>query len=211
MPQIMAKRIFQFIGLALLIGIGIYIYVNYHTWDEIGKLSAQIGIFIGGGILLAYYVATSLLPRLGDAAAGSLLGSNEKVKEEEINAAASKLAQGDYAGAVDEYQKLREKNPDDTLPVWEIAKLYAERLNAAPQAAEYLLLSIESQDWSENDLCFLKFRLADIRSQHLEDYEGARLLMNEIVADFPETRHSANASHQIRKLEEAEFAARQKQ
>jgi outer membrane protein assembly factor BamD (BamD/ComL family) len=59
------------------------------------------------------------------------------------------------------------------------------------------------------------FRMIEIHLEKKKDYDKAREALNEVIAKFPNTRHSANAHHKISEVEQAQYkdiiAARQKQ
>ena len=51
-----------------------------------------------------------------------------------------------------------------------------------------------------NNAAFYLFRIAGIYEEEKEDMDSTVQLLQQIVELFPETRHSANATHRLREL-----------
>jgi len=201
------KNIVAITVVVILSGIGLYIWLNYKSWDDSSQAVAPFLLFIllgiAGGILAFMY----LLPAIGDAMSGSLYSSGEQITQNENNRAIAKMAQGDYEGAIDEYSKLSEENPEDTHPIWEISRIRLDKLEDPEGAIKNLEAALEDKEWDQEGAAFLMNRLADLHVQTAGDYEGARTLMHQIAEVMPQTRYSANATHRIRELEEEEVKA----
>jgi TolA-binding protein len=56
---------------------------------------------------------------------------------------------------------------------------------------------LESQEWQINDAAYLLFRLAELYEQDRHDRTTAAAIMQQVISEFPETRHSANARHKL--------------
>lgn len=166
----------------------------------INKLLACLGLAIVGGIFFVLVI----LPKFGDAVSTMMTGSGEEVRADESSRAAAKLAQGDYEGAIEEYQKVIKEKPDDPHPVSEIAKIQAEKLESPAAALTFLKEHLEDREWSEENAAFLMFRMADIY-QDTRDFDSAKEILTQVAGTFPNTRHSANARHKINELEQAQF------
>jgi len=119
--------------------------------------------------------------------------------------AAACISQGDYPGAIGHYEKMLEDKPDDPFPVAEIAKVYAERLHDPQAALKVLEEHLQSKDWPVDDAAFIMFRIADAHLTHLHDYEAAHDMLQQVIGNFPNTRHSANANHKIHEVEQAQY------
>ena len=124
--------------------------------------------------------------------------------------AAAKMAAGDYHGAIEEYQKALAEKPDDTFTISEIAKIKADKLGQPDEALTYLQENLESREWPQDDAAFLMFRVADIYT-NAESWEGAKITLEQIIGDFPGTRHSSTAKHRISELDQAQFKKLQAQ
>ena len=134
-----------------------------------------------------------------------LYTSSEEAEVDDGMKAAAKMAQGDYEAAIEEYEKLARENPMDCHPVAEIAKIYSERFHDHPKALQVLRKHLESREWPVDDAAFLMFRIADIYADRLHDYDTAHDILEEIIANFPNTRHSANAHHRLNEVDQAKF------
>ncbi|MBL9131986.1 MAG: hypothetical protein JNG86_12345 [Verrucomicrobiaceae bacterium] len=183
------------------------VIVGMLLWRQLMKLSdgmKLVGfIFLGGagGILAVKY----LLPWIGDLLGESVYSSGEQFEQDEMTKAAACISQGDYDGAIEHYNKMLADKPDDPFPVAEIAKVYAERLHDPQSALEALTNHLQSKDWPVDDAAFIMFRIADVHLTHLHDFATARDMLEQVVANFPNTRHSANAHHKISDVEQAEY------
>ena len=71
-----------------------------------------------GGILMVKF----FIPWLGDLMGEAVFSSGEEVEQDSMTKAAACIAQGDYKGAIEHYEKMLEDKPDDPFPVAEIAK-----------------------------------------------------------------------------------------
>ena len=58
-------------------------------------------------------------------------------------------------------------------------------------------------NWRENDEAFFIFRKIDIFENHLQQKEQALACLQDVIERFPQTRHSANAMHKLRELDES--------
>jgi outer membrane protein assembly factor BamD (BamD/ComL family) len=127
------------------------------------------------------------------------------VEQDEMTKAAACISQGDYAGAISHYEKMLEDKPDDPFPVAEIAKVHAERLHDPAAALQVLEEHLQSQDWPVDDAAFIMFRIADVHLMHRHDFETARDMLEQIIGNFPNTRHSANAHHKMSEIEQMQY------
>ncbi len=188
--------------------IGLYIFLNYKEWDEATRTVAPLLMLLllglSGGILTFMYI----LPIIGEKFSEIMYAAGGKIEPDENSRAISKIMQGDYEGAIQEYQKLVEDKPGDVHPVWEIAKLHAERLDDPDSGIAYLEQTLRDGEWEQEGASFLMNRLADLNIEHRGDFDAARALLTQIVEIMPKTRFSANATHRIRQLEEEEVQAK---
>jgi tetratricopeptide (TPR) repeat protein len=160
-----------------------------------------IVVGVGGGL----WAVKVFIPWLGDTVGNFFYSSGEEIQLDDAARAAVKVAQGDFEGAIEEYEKLARAHPEDPHPVAEIAKIHSERFHDHPEALRVLQAHLESREWPVDDAAFLMFRMADIQGEKLGDFTSARALLEEVVANFPNTRHSANAHHRINELDQAIF------
>jgi outer membrane protein assembly factor BamD (BamD/ComL family) len=85
--------------------------------------------------------------------------------------------------------------------------VHAERLHDPQSALQVLSDHLQSKDWPVDDAAFIMFRIADVQQRHLHDFEAARDMLQQVIGNFPNTRHSANAHHKMSEIEQAEYKA----
>jgi tetratricopeptide (TPR) repeat protein len=139
-----------------------------------------------------------------------VLSSGEEVKQEAANKAHALVAQGDYEGAIKEYESVLREKPDDAFTISEIAKVCVEKLEDPIRGLHVLRQHLESREWKTDDAAFLMFRMVDIHMGE-QQYEEARALLEQIEASFPNTRHTGNARHKINEVDQAQFKMAQGQ
>ena len=168
-----------------------------------------------GGMILVYFLTVGvaagflavkyLIPWIGDAVGTAVFSSGEEVKIDGGLKAAAKMAQGDYEGAIAEHEKSLAEDPAQTFPAAEIARICVDNLHDPQRALNVLNTHLASRTWPEDDAAFLRFRIVDIHVDTLGDYETGRDLLQQIIGEFPNTRHSANAHHKLNEVEQAQF------
>ena len=187
--------------------LGLVVVVLMLAWqqvkaaNEIAKLIFFLAVGAGGGLWAVKY----FIPWLGDALGTFFYSSGEEVRVDESMRAAAKLAQGDYEGAIAEFEKQIQAHPDDPHPVSEIAKIHCDRLGDPEEALRVLTRHLEERDWAPDDAAFLMFRIAEVHAEKRQDLDAAREVLEQVVAQFPNTRHSANAHHKLNEVDQAKF------
>lgn len=162
--------------------------------------------FIAMGALAGFLFVKYVLPWFADAVGTVVYSSGEEIRPDETGLkAAAKLAQGDYEGAIAEHEKALANNPAQTYPIAEIANICVKRLNDPQRALQVLQKYLSAREWPEEDAAFLRFRMVEVQLDTLKDLTAARHLLEQIVTDFPNTRHSANANHKLHEMEQMEY------
>ena len=187
--------------------IGLVILLMMIAWDKLKDANPGL-LFIGfialgsiAGVLGVKY----LIPWIGDAVGTFIYSSGEEVQMEGSMKAVAKMAQGDYEGAIEEYEEMLRNEPDKPFPIGEMARIYAEKLKDPQKALAVLQKHLNSHAWPEDDSAFLMFRMVDIQVEALGDLEGARERLQQIIGAFPNTRHSANAHHKMNEVEQQQL------
>ncbi len=157
------------------------------------------------GLTAGLLAVKFIIPWFGDMMGEAVFSSGEKVEQDHMTKAAARIAQGDYKGAIEHYEKMLEDKPDDPFPVAEIAKVHAERLHDPQAALKALEEHLQSKDWPVDDAAFIMFRIADVHLTHRHDFETARDMLEQIIGNFPHTRHSANAHHRMSEIEQMQY------
>lgn len=177
--------------------------------DELPKLKSQLesnkNEKIFSGIVLAFLsaglvgvvVVAEVLPALAHRLTHSVYDSAEEVESDPMNEARSKVAQGDYQGAIDAFRAAAAADPMNRLPWVEIAKIQRENLEQPLEAIHTLRDALEGQEWEVNDAAYFLFRLAELYDEDAKDRTSAVSILNQVMEQFPNTRHSANARHRL--------------
>ncbi len=157
-------------------------------------LLLSIGSAAAAGIVAWAYV----LPFLASRASGAIFEGGDIIEQEDpMRDAHAALAQGNYDGALTAFRKVAANDPTNRLPWVEMAKVYKTNLEDPGGAAAVLREGLEAHEWEEEDACFLLFRLSEIYHEDLGDRETCRAIMQQVIDTFPNTRHSANATHKL--------------
>ena len=104
------------------------------------------------------------------------------------------------SGAIDAYREVATEQPDNRFPWLEISKIQHDNLEDPDAAIKTLREALESSDWRVNDAAFFMFRIAEMYEVDKKDQAQAVAILQQVVETFPETRHSANATHRLREL-----------
>lgn len=169
-------------------------------------LSGILLTFVSAGIVGILF-AVYLLPFFAQRVTHAVYDSGEMVEKDVMHDARSLVAQGDYEGAIAAFRQAAAKEPLNRLPWVEIAKIQKSTLHDPAAAIETIRHALESQEWELNDAAFFLFRLAEMYDEHEGNRESARAIMRQVVDEFPNTRHSANAKHKLHEWEVQEAAA----
>ena len=165
------------------------------------KLHGIEGQQIFNGILLAFLSAglvgivfvTQVLPKFAEKITHAVYDSGEEVEADPFHDALVLMAQGEWEAAIESFKVATQQDPYNRVPWVEIAKIQKTKLKDPASAVATLREAIQGQEWAENDAAFLMFRLAEIYEEDIEDHTAAAAIMEQIIEQFPESRHSANA------------------
>jgi len=187
--------------------------------DLKGQLQGLEGQRLFMGILLTFFCAgvvgiffvSYLLPFFAQRITHAVYDSAEMVEKDVMHDARSLLAQGNYEGAIMAFQQAAAADPLNRLPWVEIAKIYKDNLGNPGAAIDTIRHALESQAWEVNDAAYFLFRLAELYDEVEGDRATAGAILNQVIEQFPGTRHSANASHKLHEwavqAEEAGYVA----
>lgn len=148
------------------------------------------------GILFVVY----LLPFFAHRVTHAVYDSAEMIEKDVMHDARSLLAQGDYAGAIEAFKQAAAAEPTNRLPWVEITKIYRDNVGDTASAIQTARYALESQAWSVDDAAYFMFRLAELYPE-VEGHHGTSMaIMQQVIEQFPGTRHSANATHKLQEL-----------
>ncbi|MEY3895384.1 MAG: hypothetical protein RLZZ214_903 [Verrucomicrobiota bacterium] len=189
--------------------------------EEVSKLKTDLNSMEGektfNGILLTFlsaglvgiFFVVHLLPFFAQRVTHAVYDSAEMVERDVMHDARSLMAQGDYEGAIAAFRQAAAADPLNRLPWVEIAKIQKTNLEDPAAAIATIRHALESQEWEINDAAYFLFRLAELYNEVEGDRASAVAIMNQVIENFPETRHSANARNKLHEWEVADAAAAQ--
>jgi tetratricopeptide (TPR) repeat protein len=173
--------------------------------EDVPELKAEMhsieGQRVFSGILLSFLSAglvgivfvTEVLPIFAQKLTHAVYDSGEEMEQDAFHDARVLMAQGEWEAAIESFKEAAEGDPLNRMPYVEIAKIQKFHLEDPMAAILTLREAIEGQEWEEKDAAFLLFRLAELYDDDAEDRESAVAIMEQVMEQFPETRHSANA------------------
>ena len=162
--------------------------------------------FLSAGLAGIFFVVYAL-PFFAQRVTHAVYDSAEMVERDVMHDARSLTAQGDYHGAIEAYKLAAAADPLNRLPWVEIAKIQKTNLEDPAAAIATIRHALESQEWELNDAAYFLFRLAELYDEVEGNRASAVAIMNQVIEQFPETRHSANARNKIHEWEVADAAA----
>ena len=178
--------------------------------DELPKLRSLLESVEGEktmeGILLTFLSAglvgilfvVHVLPFFAHRITHAVYDSAEMVEKDVMHAARSLKAQGDFEGAIKAYIEAAAAEPMNRVPWMEIAKIQKDQLGDPAAAIQTIRHALESQEWQINDAAYFLFRLAELYDEVNGDRATAVAIMQQVIDQFPETRHSANANNKLK-------------
>lgn len=162
--------------------------------------------FLSAGLIGIFFVI-HLLPFFAQRVTHAVYDSAEMVERDVMHDARSLLAQGDYEGAIEAFKQAASADPLNRLPWVEIAKIQKTNLGDPAAAIQTIRHALETHEWEVNDAAYFLFRLAELYDEVEGDRYSAVAIMNQVIEQFPGTRHSANASHKLHEWSSADAAA----
>lgn len=174
--------------------------------NSIAMFTYILFVAVGSGIIVLKW----LIPALGDRIGEAFYSAPEKAEQTETQKAMALVAQGEYHKALAAFQKILAETPADRFAVMESAKIYQQKLGDLDAAVDVLETALNGE-WPQDDKCFFLIKLADIHATERCDFARARQLLEQLIQNYPDSHHAANAHHKLREIEEQEFVARQQQ
>lgn len=177
--------------------------------DKLPGLRSQMGSLEGdqtiSGILLTFITAgilgiivvVYLLPFFAQRVTHAVYDSAEMIEKDVMHSARVLVAQGEYHAAIEAFKEAAKADPLNRLPWVEIAKIYKDNLEDPEAAVQTIRHALESQEWEISDAAYFLFRLAELYDEVMGDRTSAIAIMQQVVEQFPRTRHSANANARL--------------
>lgn len=170
--------------------------VELHTMEGQRTFNGILLSFLSAGLLGIVFVVW-LLPIFAHKLTHAVYDSGEEVEADPFHDARVLMAQGEWEGAIEKFKEVAAQDPLNRMPWVEIAKIQRVNMEDPSAAVATLREAIEGQEWQENDAAFLMFRLAEIYDEELADRAAGAAIMEQVMEQFPETRHSANARNKL--------------
>ena len=195
----MTKWIFHGVVFLVVAGIVAATFLTTDGKDDanaVFQLPALMLAAVYIGILFIMYV----LPSITEKATHMVYDSGELVEKDPLHDAREAHARGDYEEAIAVYLSVTNDDPYNRLPWVEISKIQHDNLEDPDAAIQTLSNALESHEWAVNDAAYFMARISDLYLEDKEDQESAVNILQQMVETFPETRHSANATHKLREI-----------
>ncbi len=179
-----------------------YMLITVYSGPETNtSIMIRFGATVLAGVYVGFLAVAYILPIFTDKVSDMVFSDNTRTAEpDSLSSARGLVAQGEYEAAIIEYNKSIEKEPDNRLAWTDVAKIYADKLDQPQQAVATYRNAYDNYEWSDEDAAFFLFRISEWQLDELSDRDAGIASLEEVRAAFPETRHSANATNQLRQL-----------
>lgn len=158
------------------------------------------GVIILIAALFAALFATTVVPHFAEWIGSYIYNPDEQQEKHPHADALAAVNAGDYEGAIEAYEEVIARDPEDTHAISEIANIHCDKLHDCMSAAARLEKALQ-REWEPDKAAFLAERLADIYWRHIGNGIRARQLLEQITTLMPGTVHAANALHRSREIE----------
>jgi len=185
--------------LGLLIG---YMLIRVYSGPDTNtSIMLRFGATVLAGVYAGFLAVAYLLPIFTNKVSDMVFSdSGQTAAPDGLATARGLVAQGEYEAAIQEYTKAIEKDPENRLAWTDVAKIYADKLEQPELAVATYRSAYDNMEWSEEDAAFFLFRISEWQLDELDDRDAGIATLEEVRAAYPETRHSANATNQLRQL-----------
>jgi len=182
-----------------VIGYGVW---HVYTTSAPDDVIFRMGITLMAGLYVGMLFIMYGLPAISDGITRMVFSDpgGEPDSDDPLRDARALMAQGEYEGAYEAYRVAIPKDEDNRLPWVEMAKIKVQHLDDPEGGLEVLKEALESKEWPLDDAAFFMFRSSEIHLENRGDREAAIAILEQVREVFPDTRHSANATHQLREL-----------
>jgi len=108
-----------------------------------------------------------------------------------------KVAEDDLPGAIEEYQKIIAKDPDDITARFRMADLCYQNKDYRKAVEAYRALAELNEKLDLSQQCSALMRLSEIHAGNLGDLRGARKYLEKIIEEHPDTKFSEYATNRL--------------
>jgi tetratricopeptide (TPR) repeat protein len=167
--------------------------------------TSRVIVLFGGtiidGAVIAVLLTTLIIPAVGTKIGSFFYNPDQKIEHDPHADAIARVLQGDFEGAIEDYEEIFRKDPADTLALSEIARICCRDLGDTARAATVIERALEDE-WTHEQGSFLANRLADIYLLQ-NDPMRARQVLVEIAQNLDGTKYAANALHRLHEVDRA--------
>jgi tetratricopeptide (TPR) repeat protein len=198
----MTKKIVHVLIFLFVAGVVTATFINTDSADDTSAVTQLPALMLAGvyvGIMFVLYA----LPAITDKATSAVLDSGELVEKDPLHDARAAYARGDYEHAMAVYRSVMDDDPYNRLPWVEIAKIQHDNLEDPEASIATLREALEAHEWPINDAAYFMGRLSDVYLEDLGDQDSCITILQQMIELFPETRHSANATHKLNEMNRA--------
>jgi tetratricopeptide (TPR) repeat protein len=160
-------------------------------------------VAVSGGVIVLKWV----VPAIGDHIGETFYSAPEKAEQTPTQKAMALVAQGEYRKALAAFEKILAETPNDRFAVMEMAKIHHDKLGDT-EAAIGVLEKAVAGEWPDDDKGFFLIKVADMHASYSGNFARAKEVLDQLISEYPESHHAANAHHKMREIEEMEFLAR---
>ncbi len=201
------RNLFRAIAIFGLLWLEILLYrqvetINHSENPDNTKIIILFGAIIFIAVVIGTIAAVVIIPSIGEVIGNFFFNPSQEIEKNPHSNAMARIAQGDYEGAVGEYKKNLEQDPNDMHAFSEIVHLYCDKLHNYDEAEHFLEEALK-QEWPPEQGAFIASRLVDVYWNHRGDAERARHVLMQIAETMPNTRHAANAVHRLKEIDRA--------
>ena len=185
------------------VGIGIAYFVNHvYATSSDDDIFFRLAVTVLAGLYAGLLFLIFVLPAISDGIARLIFSDPGGVADEAdaMRESRSLQAQGDYVGAVESLRQVVTEEPHNRMAWAEMAKIQMVQLADAAGALAMLVEGLEGREWEDDDAAFFMFRISEVQLENVDNRDAAIQILQQVCTKFPETRHSANATHQLREL-----------
>jgi len=190
------------ISLGIIGALVAYMLFNVYTAPETNtSIMLRFGATVLAGVYVGFLAVAYVLPIFTNKVTDMVFSDNARAPEQDsLSKARGLVAQGEYEAAIAEYNAAIEAEPDNRLAWTDVAKIYADKLQQPENAIATYRSAYDNIEWSMEDSAFFLFRISEWQLNELGDQAAGVATLEEVRVAFPETRHSANATNELRKL-----------
>lgn len=185
------------------LGLGIA-YLVYHVYQiaDANDIFFRLVVTILAGLYIGLLFLLYVLPLISDGLTRLMYSepSGGAEIDDPLHDYRSLVAQGNYQGGLEALRVVVMDDASNRMAWVEMAKVQVSHLDDPEGAVETLSEALAGREWELDDAAFFMFRISEIQLESLQNQQAAVSVLKQVCELMPESRHSANATHQLREL-----------